>query len=411
MFTLCCLAIVLAAQPGTGSNTSNTIRIPGGTQPQGGGESNQISITVQPTATTDLIWVDPDPDQLGGPFRSDQEMIVISLKALSGAPLQKEQFEVFVNGRSGGSKFNETSLTGGTAVNARQAYSYRYVTTVPLQEGLNDIQVRVKNGAGTATSTILPVTYSAAKPSLHILALGPSPANLKFTAKDAEDIAWKFEEQRYVPQPLFADVRIHVLKHEQATAAAMLRAVEALKAQSALGQIKPQDVLIVFASSHGFIAEDGSFRLHGDDYDPLAPMSTSLAYTQAIEMLDRVNCKKVVLIDACHSGGARADAEVVNQAIARISEQASGVTTITSSRENQLSYEDESWENGAFTEAILEALSGKADRNRDRIVTVNELYSYLEQRVPTLVRQVKNELQTPGKTRSDLGDMPLFQVY
>ena len=72
--------------------------------------------------------------------------------------------------------------------------------------------------------------------------------------------------------------------------------------------------------------------------------------------------------------------------------------TLSSCKADEKSYEAQNWENGAFTEAMLEAFADKtlsdargaynADVNRDRIINLGELYDFLQRRVPQLVKSV-----------------------
>ena len=58
----------------------------------------------------------------------------------------------------------------------------------------------------------------------------------------------------------------------------------------------------------------------------------------------------------------------------------------------EVSREDAAWGNGAFTEALLEALGSAADTDRDGLVGVSELMAHLGRRVPALTEG----RQTPG---------------
>ena len=168
----------------------------------------------------------------------------------------------------------------------------------------------------------------------------------------------------------------------------------------------------MFISSHGYIEkQDEKFRIQGDDFNGVYYSTTSVSYEYITEKLDKMQCKKLVFIDACHSGGAKASVSAINDAIIELTQKVDGITTLTSSSADEISYEHANWQNGAFTEIILKGLSGKADANTNGIITVNELYSYLENNVPDLVKsQYNGQTQHPNLTRSDLGDLPIFVV-
>ena len=71
---------------------------------------------------------------------------------------------------------------------------------------------------------------------------------------------------------------------------------------------------------------------------------------------------------------------------------APNVTVFTSSSAGELSVEDDAWQNGAFTEALLEALA-PGDPDGDGLVRVSDLSSHLSERVPAL---------TGGRQRPDV---------
>jgi len=64
-----------------------------------------------------------------------------------------------------------------------------------------------------------------------------------------------------------------------------------------------------------------------------------------------------------------------------------------SSSKKERSYEDSSWENGAFTEILTQGLGiesngyAKADENEDNVIYLYELVRYLQSEVPKLVDQ------------------------
>ncbi len=61
--------------------------------------------------------------------------------------------------------------------------------------------------------------------------------------------------------------------------------------------------------------------------------------------------------------------------------QATGRVIITAGSATDMAYEDQSLEHEVFTHYLLKGLAGKADFNRDGIVTTSELFEYLYSRV------------------------------
>jgi hypothetical protein len=70
---------------------------------------------------------------------------------------------------------------------------------------------------------------------------------------------------------------------------------------------------------------------------------------------------------------------------------APNLAVFTSSKAGELSEEDSAWKNGAFTEALLEAL--QSDAGRDGFIRIRDLSRHLSDRVPAL---------TAGKQRPEV---------
>jgi uncharacterized caspase-like protein len=61
-----------------------------------------------------------------------------------------------------------------------------------------------------------------------------------------------------------------------------------------------------------------------------------------------------------------------------------GAIVFTSSTGKQFSFENTEWGNGAFTKALVEGLSGKADLFRKGKITIKTLDAYISDRVEEL---------------------------
>jgi uncharacterized caspase-like protein len=91
------------------------------------------------------------------------------------------------------------------------------------------------------------------------------------------------------------------------------------------------------------------------------------------------------LLDACRSAGligALPAADMLKSALA-----SSNVTVLTSSTADKLSREDETWQHGAFTKVLLDALSGSADDidiDRNGVISMTELTAYLARHLSRL---------------------------
>ena len=121
--------------------------------------------------------------------------------------------------------------------------------------------------------------------------------------------------------------------------------------------------------------------------------------------IDRnVRSKRVVLLmDACHSAGLSSGARDLGNNLSNLYlqkwlYQEEGRAIITSSDVNEISRESERWGNGhgVFTFYVLQGLKGDADANRDRFVSVGELFRYVRQKVRSETNSEQNPRMLPG---------------
>jgi tetratricopeptide (TPR) repeat protein len=345
-----------------------------------------------------IFWISPNPDESRS-FSSETENIQIKVKATKSG-LDKSNFNVYVNDREMSCKLGERSLIGTT-----------FSASVCLNTGNNAIKVCYGNNC----TKILNVRYQPQKPNLHLLSIGPSFPDLKYTTKDAMDFADLFKNQT----KLYHQSNINTLINEEATASKMKTELSRLRVQYNNSDVSSRDVIIIFISSHGIVLDsDYQLRIKGADYDAVDKKATTVSFKEMIDRLEEIKCKKIVFIDACHSGvlnpqllaskSAAAQVEVT-KALKVLRQQQNG-WSIFSSSGDEVSWEHQDWQNGAFTEAIIEGLKyGKADNNGNRIITTSELYNYIKVRVPEMNSSKGFPTQNPQMSNS-IGDLPIF-VY
>jgi Caspase domain len=243
---------------------------------------------------------------------------------------------------------------------------------------------------------------------LHVLTVGVSdysPAathlKLKFAAADATDVAAALNTQT----SLYAAVQAQRLTDQDATQEVIRRGLATMR--TAMAQGEGRDLAVIHFSGHGALI-DGEFYLlpHGVKVgDPVALTSTALSASALRQQLEGIakHGRVLVLLDACRSGGAMADGQALAADATRLHAALVGpnITVLTSSSAAELSREDPQWGNGAFTKIVLEALSSKADANRNGLISVSELTGYLTRHVPGLT----GSAQTPGVEMRFDGDV------
>lgn len=405
-------------------------------------ENQQAVVDVTPTKPNnevnshEIFWTTPDPnDYTKRIVEVNDKNVNIRLMAISGSVLDKRHFVTKVNGRMvGGQKMDEVTLQGPGKDMGRNRYTFK--DRINLQAGRNIVEVIYDDKKGlTFNSQAMTFNYiPKGNPNLYVLSIGVQHDDLKYTVKDATDIAREFQKLKDARGRGFKKVDVKQLTEKSHTTFTNLR-----KAMVDLrrANIKDNDLVVLFISSHGKVSgESGDYILIPSDFDPEYERQTSLDFERdIIEQLEDVKGKVLVFIDACHSGSAIGEKEFSDAAASKfmndLIEKSSGMEIIASCSDHEFSYEDDHWQNGAFTEAILEAFSDKtvevdgqllhADifdeiqqrkSGRDGIITIEELRNYIQKRVPNLVKSVKRQKQNPSHKSTHLlpKDTPIYMV-
>lgn len=364
-----------------------------------------------------LVWTDPAPHETGSnKVRKTDDHIEVKMTVVSPKPVNTKNIRVKVNGvEMDGSKFNEEDLSPPRQEDAKFIYTYK--NKIPLQQGNNHLEVVVDS----TVSDALEVEFAPERANLYVVSIGPTHEDLQYTTRDAIDFAEAFKSQGGEGK-LFNEVFVTELTAADKTdLTGIKQAMYDLAYQWDDHQIKQSDMVIVFISSHGKIA-DNRFKILQTGYNPKYERLAVDYKTDILEVLNNINCKKLVFLDACHSGGAKDGFGGVSKAVIDLAKTQPGFSTLTSCGSTEKSYEDKAWGNGAFTEALLDAFSGKscndsggtfvADTDGDRIIRLGELYDFLRRRVPELVKSgVPNAPtgQTPFMPESQLDkNLPVY---
>lgn len=341
----------------------------------------------------------------------------LRLSITSSRPLKAEDLKVVNNRTVQQDKKAETSIR--SLGQEKGAFVYDFSTVVTLNDSINVVYVMLDD---EKTDSIV-FEWRSHFPDLHVLAIGPTYADLKYTTKDASDFAKAFARQ--AGMGFFDQVFVDTLLTTRRTSGrnielAFKKLLERDTAESRPDHIKPNDYLIIFYSGHG-VRRGQKFFLVPSDYEDDDELL--LDYRQLLDQyIRKIQCKKLLFLDACHSGSAKSGPAdmAMARALIEANRTAPGLLSFTSCSENELSYEDASWENGAFTEAILEALDGAEALGLEATATdaaslpvpAGKFFEFLKNRVRELVASKGSEAaQTPTITQSDLKEtLTIFAV-
>ncbi|MDP2701605.1 MAG: caspase family protein, partial [Candidatus Rokubacteria bacterium] len=318
--------------------------------------------------------------------------------------------------------------------------SVAVAASVKLREGANTIIIRASEPDGTVRQEVRTVMYERPSP---VQPAEPVPApkstreqwavvigvgqynssaipQLRYSVPDAELV-----HQVLVGQGGFKKENVLLLtdKTERKPTLRDLKwALGTFLARSA----KKDDLIVIFFAGHGApeidprgAESDGLAKyLVPSDADPNDLYSTALPMDEFQTIFDRIEADKVVVfLDACYSGaaGGRTFASRRTRA-ARVDElfldrltRSKGRAIITASRASEVSLEVPELGHGLFTHYLVQGLRGAADLDRDGIVSLQELYQYLEQQVAQKSRSIGGN-QHPVMKGEIEGLLPLIKV-
>lgn len=301
-------------------------------------------------------------------------------------------------------------------VSLGRANSATQKVLVPLGGGRNSVQVSALNAAGVESErlTLDKAGTSSGRGKLWVIAIGVSKYkqaeyNLDYAAKDATDMAAFFGSAK----DRFESVASFVVTDAEATR----EHIQKLKTE--LLQSKVDDSVVLFVAGHGLLDSklDYYFATHDVAFDK--PADKGLAWNDLEELLDGIPARRrLLLIDACHSGEVEKDemvamkagegargvkargikrtvaaklgaggkpTSVIMQELFVDLRHGSGANVLSSATGAQYAYEAQEWSNGVFTFALLEALKlRRADANQDSKVSLEELRTYVPPRVGAL---------------------------
>ena len=222
------------------------------------------------------------------------------------------------------------------------------------------------------------------KPKLYVLAVGVSQYKdsnlaLRYAANDAGDVAAVLKQQE---GRLYGAVVVKVLRDDEATLAKITEGLDWIAEQAT-----SRDVALVFMAGHG-MDEEGKYYFLPTDVDLSKLRRTAEPETDINDSLRRIAGKALFFFDTCHSGavmgGRRGVAPDINGMVNDLASAENGVVVFAASTGRESAFEREEWGHGAFSKALIEALTGEADVFHDGVITVASLEYWLAERVKKL---------------------------
>lgn len=168
-----------------------------------------------------------------------------------------------------------------------------------------------------------------------------------------------------------------------------------------LQKVPATDQVLVYFTGHGYCDPDGRLYLAPLDIDPAKPADAGVPVAWLREQLTTCRAKvKVLIIDACHAGadkGGDAPQPVTSKEIVREFAELTGVATLASCSERELSRVWVDVEQSLFSYWLNLGLRGHADRDGDCDVDIDELFEYVYVQVKKTAPLAFKQPQTPAR--------------
>lgn len=353
-------------------------------------------------------------------FDQKENQVTLHIKG-NDSTLLLDRFNIWVN---------ENPILGTKGINlrARKTKNIDTTITIKLSDGNNKIETSIINVNGNESyRTPLYVNYKPEKPSaqkFYFIGIGindfeQKQNNLTWSVKDIRDLAAAFKLK------YGTDAIINVLLDHDVT----LQNVIALKEK--LKDCSVNDKVIIAYSGHGLLSKNFDYFLSTYNVDFEKPEKNGLPYDIFENLIADIPArKKLMLIDACHSGevdkdellkinnasqnlevtqtqggkgvkvintdpkkaGMKTSLELMQQLFANVG-RSTGSTIISAAAGTQFALEKNDLQNGVFSYSILEYM--KANPH----ATVTDLKKYVNKRVVELtaglqVPTTRNETNT-----------------
>lgn len=228
------------------------------------------------------------------------------------------------------------------------------------------------------------------KVKVHALIIGISAYTHMPVLKYSDDDAYRMYAFLKSPEGgALQDSQIRMLIDEEATKKNIKEAMVDIFMNAG-----EDDLVLMYYSGHGL--KDCFLPIDFDRYN------NKFFHEEVNEILRRSPAKyKLCIADACHSGGLAmkggpsdyeySDEQLINTYYSKLSQSDAGTALILSSKLEEISLESSGLRQGVFSHFLIRGLEGEADRNKDKVVTVSELFEFIS----TNVKSYTSNRQSP----------------
>lgn len=354
-------------------------------------ENAENVLNEQINATPVVSIVSPQPNEnVQGPSTK----VLAKVRIPSGSELTRNR--VFANGVVGGSGrvLAEDQVDGGTEV------TYEWDARLPT-ERRNLIQVLFSTAAETTAFADVPITRSIGEDveppqrRLYLIAAAVDEyrdpeIRLNFCVADAKAVLASMKD---ATEGLYELADVRFLQNHDVTLQNWRENFEELR-QKLKDQVRPDDLLLIFLAGHGNMDPNtGEYYFLPYDVDASRVRENDHAGCiswREFELLADIPCRKVALLDTCHSGAVQPETLRHQLKAATRGLQEDVIITVSSTSADEKAIENSEWGHGGFTKVLLDGLEGAADKSadekssKDGVVVLTELVTYVLSEVPKL---------------------------
>ena len=361
----------------------------------------------------------PKIDIAVSPFQPEKDTIAVEVRVaprVETKPAQPNELAVWLN---------DFQIKPWVPIGQQATHTVK-VARSQLRSGVNSIVAQVRNVAGVREDSRpveIPQQPKAQRPRIYGLFAGvqdysgvvmgatrrDTVANLLYPVDDAKAVSEVWKQQGKTN--LYDGSKCNVLLDKAVRRETLVKFIGQISKN-----VAPDDLFVLFLAGHGYakqhrnnVVEPETFTFVCPNFDIRRPYATGLHCAELSSALAMVPCRKLILLDCCHSG--------CTSVVRGLTPDAIGPVIITACGENEESYDIPYLGHGAFSNALVEALGDRfssADVDKDSKLTIGELYHYVLQRVQKTValsRPVvgENAVQTPQAffPRASMKDQPI----
>jgi len=331
---------------------------------------------------------------------SEVEANIVHLSGVAEDDQGLERLEIFIN-----NKPIEKKMGRGIKVK-RKTYPKRldFDERIPLERGENKIRICAFDSDGLSAEKVLTVHKLEIRRNIWAAVIGinsyPHVRPLRYAVDDARAFYDHLVHYSHIPAE-----NVTLLLNQEASLT-QLRSTLGTHLKSKAGK---DDMVIIFFAGHGATEKD-VMSPDGDglekyllpyDADPKDLYASALPMREISHIFHRIRSERLIFIaDSCYSGASGGRTISLTGMRANISDAfldriagGKGRVILTASGANEVSAENDELKHGVFTYYLVEGLRGKADADKDGLITVDEVYRYVSEHVPRATGQEQHPVK------------------